>query len=260
MSWAALIPAAIQIGSQLLSKKKKAPDVPQPTPLTLPSYPTYSYKEPDYLTQLKNQLTSYQQPEWLTSFRQETVPQILAPADYSKVSPEVIDMILQDLREGTKKAGEAETYGLTSRGLLRSSIGERLLSDVGKKGLREEERFLGEVADIESQRKAAANENRLNRMTQFLTESEAAERAKYQDLLSLVTGLGSQEELAQRTSYASLADQWNALKDVASSNQTDAYKAALANYEKNYLNQTTTDYSGIGKTAASIDWSKIFAK
>jgi len=172
------LPFAASLAGKLLGKRKKTPSF---------EYPRYEETE----------------PAWLKQLREQYLPAITAPATYTPVSQDVVDYLLKDIREGTEKAGQIAIGNVMRRG-FRPKVEETsflgsILSDVAKEGLTKEQRLLSEIAEINAQRKAQAERERLNRIANFLTSMERLSRGMYEypytaALLSYKARLAEPEE------------------------------------------------------------------
>ena len=154
--WAQLIPAAVQLGSALLGKSKKQQS------FEFPSYSEWSAGSP------------------LAQYKSQYEPEIFKESTYAPVSQDVIDALLGDIQQQTQKYGTGAMYGMTGKGLLRSSIAENLFADVAKTGQQQEQRLLSEIAEINAQRQSQAEQSRLSRIAGYLGNLESGARQDYQ--------------------------------------------------------------------------------
>jgi hypothetical protein len=175
-----LIPAAIQLGSALLNKDEEQESF---------EFPTYN--------------------EWiagspLAQYKSQYEPEIFKESTYAPVSQDVIDAMLGDIQQQTQKYGKGAMYGMTNKGLLRSSIAENLFADVAKTGQQQEERLLAEIADINAQRQSQAEQNRLSRIASYLGKLEVGARQGYQTAYNQAYGNYANQQTPDNSAWQGL--------------------------------------------------------
>jgi hypothetical protein len=146
--WIPAITSGISFIGKLFKRKKKQPE----------RRPVFQYKEDPLIQQARSQLYT----KLFTG----------APT-YVPISEAEKQRALEDVETQARKLAEGKTFGLSRRGLLRSSILGNLLTGVEKAEAKEKADLSQRIADINAQRKLEAKRLKRAQQLSFLTGQQA---------------------------------------------------------------------------------------